>query len=723
MRTIIFLCLSLFVAFGSGLRSPLAQCGECPPCYVCPPYPCAGPTIPGVPPQFTFETTHPSGFSAGDIQQKFLDFRYAAFGDTHFLKPRAQRLELAGANPNSIFQNYDTHRIRGGLQGFPNISAPGNVFSVMDINAVYKDDMWRTVVGAQAPDFANRTIHMLGSSSIAMSELVSGTGETRTNNSAYNGFDKKYTIGNISHAVALRGMTPDDEGSLIGASNHSTTAFAYVDDPNLDIDSDFYNEHNGDPYRTEGSRRFYYSLVQGTESDAWIGRSMHSGPPGTGEEEKIGREVGYHEDDLWDIRPASIYRLTGSGNFIWVDNKKLPYSCYLALHNAVGPNNAGYIERASAVESGIISFVKDSWVNVNEVRGFSTFLTLFEGPFQASNGYFTFLNDRCGSTVRDWVAIEAMPMLKDCTIRLLSGTGMMLADQDPCTMGGSARLATSLIGSEAHSAENFATAIIRGDTVIGDGSIEENPKGWNINTLYVHGGIKLQGFTQSPKLADSAPAAEAGGMMYFDLTRNTVCVSTPILLNAGTENEKRGIVWKDLAFINDSEIEQENQNDRIVTRSGNSFAAQEVSQGFEEAKEAAVKGLSPYIQPHMKVVALEGGVLQNSPVSILFNPIPKSHFDKSKFKLAWKRVATGQKGKNGQGSMSWQVIPSDKYSINFVSLGDANNPNFTFVPELVIEGVDFAMRGPDGYTGEKTLIQLMAVTAEGCVCGASFLVL
>jgi hypothetical protein len=35
-----------------------------------------------------------------------------------------------------------------------------------------------------------------------------------------------------------------------------------------------------------------------------------------------GQEIGYHESDYWDPIAASIHRMGGSGNFIWIDNKE-----------------------------------------------------------------------------------------------------------------------------------------------------------------------------------------------------------------------------------------------------------------------------------------------------------------------------------------------------------------------------------------------------------------
>lgn len=302
--------------------------------------------------------------STTQANQSYLDFRYAGLGDTHFLKPAFQEIPLSGANPNSVFHTYDTHDLRGGFQSnLPGSSteAPGNIFSAVNVNAAYRDDMWRTD-NDQAADFARRTIHMLGAQFFAMSDLVSGVGKTRASQNdrldlGLGGKDKKYTIGSLSYAMGLRGTSSRDEFAAIGASNHASSHFVNPPDDDEETAISGLNALQ--------AKRFHYGLLQGTESGAWVGRAIsprlsatdNPVDPVEGEVEKIGQEAGYHEDDFWNPLTAIIYRMAGSGNFIWVDNKKAPFNASTATTE---PKAAGYIDEAVAVDSGVFTLVQGS---------------------------------------------------------------------------------------------------------------------------------------------------------------------------------------------------------------------------------------------------------------------------------------------------------------------------------------------------------------------------
>lgn len=697
---------------------------DCPPAGMTP-----------APPEFPTAPPHPSNSGPNQVAQRYLDYRYGSFGDTQFLKPRTQENELKNPpvgplTPNGLFQNYDTHKIRGGYQGQPSPGTPGNIFVSANLNAAFKDDMWQP--GQQLTDFAQRVVHMLGFQSFAMSSLESGPGLTRAPaGSPYRGgYDKKYIIGTINQAVPVRGMSSVDDVAAIGAVNMGSTAFANSPD-DLDPDTSL---------TIDQRRRLYYGGIQGSENDAWIGRAITpTTPPVGNENDKVGQEIGYHEDDYWDPRPASVYRLAGSGHFVWFDNKKIAENSAIAT---TAPFNAGYVARAVAVETGLLAFVEGSWVNVDQARGFSTFLGGGTGAFPTSPNYFT-PDERCGSVIRDWAGIEIMAPFVDPEIEVRSAAGIIVADQDPEGDGGDPPLNAAVFSAaaadgsmakrapsapEPFSVETRASAIFRGPVVVGDASANAERTGWDVDVLHVNGAIRLAALSEPPALGSRVPDAEAAGLLYFDLKRNCLRVSTPLVINEGTRAQQSVLIWRDLPFgaLQSGDAARHAVRpvaDGAVQARRASLDERSLQAGHEGAKRVAERGVSPYAQPRMEIMPAAAGAkrMGPEPVTLLFNALPREHFDPSGFRLAWRRLAGGQAGgRYRQGEVPWTPIDPKLFRVEFVNASLPGDAQRTVVPQVTLKGIDFAGPAPDGFRGDGMLVQLMAVTATGSTTGASF---
>jgi hypothetical protein len=419
-----------------------------------------------------------------------------------------------------------------------------------------------------------------------------------------------------------------------------------------------------------------------------------------------GQEIGYHESDYWDPIAASIHRMGGSGNFIWIDNKRGENSSIAATP----PFDGGYIQRATAVESGVFTFVEDSWVNANEVRGMATKLGLPNGPFPASPGHFND-DERCGSTIRDWIGVEVGPVIQsDETVEVLGHVGCFIADQDPQMFGGRPLVNPGLIGDrEQRTLEKSASLITRSHVVIGDGRASD---GWGTDVLYVNGMIRPAGLLKKPEIEAAIPDPDLAGAIYFDLERNCLRVAVPFMRHRGQPNEQKGLMWRDLAFVapKDGEAEENlvKPDPSLEGVNLNNWEADKQVDFFDKAGKAAEQSDSPFLAPDMSIITVDGKLPRGADVTLIFNNARANHFEQATFKLAWKRVSGGQHGRYGRGEVPWTPISSASYTVNAATR------------TVEISGIDFGRPGPDGATGEDMLVQIMAVTSRGYTTGAAF---
>jgi hypothetical protein len=194
---------------------------------------CEPATNPGIQPTFPQDSAQDALSEDNTQNNAYTDTRYGSIGDITYLKPIEQQNALKNIeaiNPTGVFNTYDTQSLRGSVHGPGdpdpnNPQLPGNIFSALNVNAAYKDSMWRD--GQQATDFAQRTIHMLGAQFFAMGFLESGPGKTRASSGSpfRHNYDKKFIIGSLSHASALYGVSNTDDAGAIGAVNEASTNF------------------------------------------------------------------------------------------------------------------------------------------------------------------------------------------------------------------------------------------------------------------------------------------------------------------------------------------------------------------------------------------------------------------------------------------------------------------------------------------------------------------
>lgn len=128
---------------------------------------------------------------------------------------------------------------------------------------------------------------------------------------------------------------------------------------------------------------------------------------------------------------------------------------------------------------------------------------------------------------------------------------------------------------------------------------------------------------------------------------------------------------------------------------------------IERARQAALDGTSTFIPVRMDAISVDGRIPRNTPVSLLFNQVPESHFGAG-MRVAWKRVPRFP-NRQRSGSTSWSAIQPGNYSMTFVELSDPQDPVQISVPELVITGIDFAQAASDGYTGEGMIVQVIQI--------------
>jgi hypothetical protein len=684
---------------------------------------------PGEQPEFPQNTPQGASAPTDNIPNRsFIDSRYGSVGDIKFLDPIPNQQELDGTlggvnlDPTGIFQTYNSQAFRGGAQGPGNTEAP-NVYTALNVNAMFNNNMWRD--GQQFGDFARRTIHMVGAHFYAGASVVSGSNLTRAQpgHPERNKFDKKYVIGSVSHAMGLQGSSAFDEMAAIGASNHGTTNFShdapFIAFPEGSPDGGGILTYDGGfSFPVEPKLRNHWSSVQGTESDAWVGRRINTIEAFQDIEpnvDVIGLENGYHEDDYWDPVAVNLHRMAGSGNFIWIDNKKDGNLSSIALgaENPTPPFESGFINRAVSVEGGVFSFVENSWINVNEARGVSMGIHTLGGPFQTTPGYFA-LDERCGSKIRSWVGFEVRPPLYDVqtNVKVDNYIGMYIADQTPELMGGNPILSPTLVDAGASpTVYTSASLIAASHAAIGDGRTGPNDP-WDQDIILLNGVTIFASHVNPPKPNPNVPDAEIAGATYFDLTRNCLRVAVPMLRNVGQANEQKALIWRDLPFTDfkagDAESNLVRSDPSLANVNLANVGPNLLNQANDGAKAAAVDGTSPFIRPQMEAITTNGEILSNEPVVLIFNNIPARHFAAANFKLAWQRLDGGKNGRYRLGGVPWSTIDSADYTI------DSN------MLQISITGVNFAAPGPHGESGEGMIVQIMATTAENYTLGTSF---
>jgi hypothetical protein len=122
---------------------------------------CEPATNPGIQPTFPQDSAQDALSEDNTQNNAYTDTRYGSIGDITYLKPIEQQNALKNIeaiNPTGVFNTYDTQSLRGSVHGPGdpdpnNPQLPGNIFSALNVNAAYKDSMWRD--GQQATTSPN----------------------------------------------------------------------------------------------------------------------------------------------------------------------------------------------------------------------------------------------------------------------------------------------------------------------------------------------------------------------------------------------------------------------------------------------------------------------------------------------------------------------------------------------------------------------------------------
>lgn len=579
------------------------------PCN-CPPPEC--PT--DVPAPVSTEAPPTPTAQAGNLL--FSESLYGSFGGEYPLLPRQQTRSISptfGQTPNvNTTLNVGPYP----AIGTPDRTVGPNQYAPFNVQAIYQDDMWAP--GRQEEDFAKRTIFMLGADISAANHILSGAGKTRSTQPGDTNEDK-YTMGALIRGVALRGMTIDDLNNIFGVN-----AAAYAS-----FDNNFEKEPGS------GLIRAYVNELKGAEFNSLIGRFVSAenetmklqGPVDT-------RQEHYKEDDLWNLTPAMVNTMMGVETNVWLDGKM--------SDQLTDPNGkpGGFIGGAYAMRANVIAVMPHSYVNTGFARGLqvnysiSQFNPNPESGFNRTPGYYC-EGERCASPgVGDYVGIEVTPPGDDCC-RTQKVTGLVVFDQstpDHCDSGtetnaggapllSSRGLAEELNGLSPHEPENGASIVTRGRIVVGD---SEHHDGFNTDVLHLRDVLQLRGRTSPPKFDSSVHPSDRAGLLYYDLTRNRLCVS----LAAGEED----IVWADLAIDPDSlraaPLSDEEEKAAKVT-------PDELREAVESAKSAAKAGDSNFIAPRIRPAGGQSIALNTQQRAL---PFLLEGFNGGVPRVYWRRV-------------------------------------------------------------------------------------
>lgn len=182
--------------------------------------------------------------------------------------------------------------------------------------------------------------------------------------------------------------------------------------------------------------------------------------------------------------------------------------------------------------------------------------------------------------------------------------------------GGGAPIVTPrIVGLEveeqSYLSDNNASIVSRGKVVLGDGHSVSS--GYDTDVVHIRDVMHLAPRSEPPAFDDSVAPHERVGLVYYDLNRNTLRVSTAAL-EEGQDFENLNpreatIVWRDIALVDETVTPSEDVRHGGVEPAALSGRSRgDVLDATERAKDVARQGRSPYASTRLTPVIPEDGV-------------------------------------------------------------------------------------------------------------------
>lgn len=494
------------------------------------------------------------------------------------------------------------------LPGDENYRESNSEFSVEIIQSAYN---WELYDNSQKGEFANHTMQFLAASHAALANLASGEGLTRSSSVpvSQERQDQKYVIGTVALAGSLRGGTTMGDGKFsygvdtwnaVGSAIFTSLGFDFsqLGSPGNQDDISFENGHDGD----ERYAQYHMKEVIALRSIAGIGRSIAAfdetgillGPTDA-------RLQARKEDDIYDIAPAIVDSLIGTESTVYIDNNK-------------NDNITGKLGCASPIWLNFITLAKQSWINVNKLRGIQVNFYCADNALTCAG-----TNQREGSKVENYVGVEISAPDNVPSGLINSAIGLKIGDGKHYSMP--PQLATLVDKSldEANMAaipERKVAILAHGNVIVGDpdssGSFRKS--GYDTSILDVNGAVHMSPRMGPPAFDRRVAPSHRAGLVYFDVQRNALRVSVAAPVSA-VGGEKQGsadwrqteVAWVDVGLDTESIVPSRDiaGGPKEPGRAAFSLAAATrvtVIESLESARTLAVSGESPYLRPRVRVL-------------------------------------------------------------------------------------------------------------------------
>lgn len=379
-----------------------------------------------------------------------------------------------------------------------------NLYSPLNLHALYRDQQWETNTDSQEHDFAQRGIwnYPAWFASVgAIESKVDGSASdaTRSGNSVTQSFPITY-VGLISQGIITKGsQNPGTWLRVLGRRDIAATAF----------------EHGEEERNIAGVKRGpEYALdvlgFRGSENFAGITWQMTGKvDSGSGQDRMDSRRMLIQEDQFWNPTPSVIKNVVAARNVAWIDN-------------APGTTNPGHVTRAVGARNSLTTNVPKSAFSVIHGVGLEAKMWLAQIMYRLEE------TDESSKTNRhqidDWAAMEISSPLYSDDLDVFAKTGVYVEDPNPAGPSGSPLLVPKLAGSNASGTyiEQVASIIARGDAILANIDHKNST-----DVVHIKDILHLTPQKDHPSFDPSVGMQDRVGILYFNATRNRLFLSIP----------------------------------------------------------------------------------------------------------------------------------------------------------------------------------------------------